>query len=174
MLTRLRLAVVALVVGAIGVLIYGSTVQAETEPPPPVAVEVLTPRAVFTDNVAMEVRLKVDGQGTEAIKTSDASRIVTTKVTVQPGAQIPWHTHHGPVFVTIVQGELTYVSSEDCVGRRYALESAFLDPGHGHVHTAYNSGTTVTQFLATFFEVPKDGPITIPAEGPADCKIPTS
>jgi quercetin dioxygenase-like cupin family protein len=116
----------------------------------------------------------VDGQGTEAVKTSDASRIVTTKVTVQPGAQIPWHTHHGPVFVTIVQGELTYVSSEDCVGRRYALESAFLDPGHGHVHTAYNSGTTVTQFLATFFEVPKDGPISIPAEGPADCKIPTS
>jgi quercetin dioxygenase-like cupin family protein len=173
MLKRLRLTVVALALGALGVLIYGSAVQAETEPPPPVAVEVLTPRAVFTDDVAMELRLKVDGQGTEAIKTSDASRIVTTKVTVQPGAQIAWHTHPGPVFVTIVQGELTYVSSEDCVGRRYAVESAFLDPGHGHVHTAYNSGTTVTQFLATFFEVPKDGAISIQAEKPTGCQIPT-
>jgi len=30
-------------------------------------------------------------------------------------------------------------------------------------------------FVATFFEVPSgDEPITIPAEAPADCKIPTN
>lgn len=30
-------------------------------------------------------------------------------------------------------------------------------------------------FVATFFEVPEgDAPITIPADGPADCKIPTN
>jgi len=172
MLRRLLIAAAALMLGTIGVLIYNASVQAEPEPPP-VAIEVLTPRAVFTDDVAMQVRLKVDGQETDVINSSDASRILTTKVTVQPGAQIPWHTHHGPVFVTIAQGELTYVSSEDCVSRRYAPEQAFLDPGHGHVHTAYNSGTTVTQFFATFFEVPETGPISIPADPPVGCKVPT-
>ena len=76
--------------------------------------------------------------------------------------------------VTIAEGELTYMSSEDCSGRRYPMGTAFLDPGHGHVHTAFNSGKTPTVFLATFFEVPQgNAPISIPAEGPADCKVPT-
>jgi quercetin dioxygenase-like cupin family protein len=172
MLRRLLISAIALAIGVIGSVIYGFSAHAETAPPP-VAIEVLTPRATFTDQVSMRIRLKVDGEGTQVIKTSNASRIVTTRVTVQPGAQIPWHTHHGPVFVTIAQGELTYVSSDDCVGRRYSAGNAFVDPGHGHVHTAYNSGSTVTQFLATFFEVPADGPISIPADGPANCTIPT-
>jgi quercetin dioxygenase-like cupin family protein len=132
----------------------------------------LTPRAVFTDHVSMKLRLKHDGHKT-IIKTSHPSRIVTTRVTVQPGAQIPWHTHHGPVFVTIAEGELTYVSSDHCSRRRYSTGTAFVDPGHGHVHSAYNSGKTVTVFLATFFEVPLTGPISIPADAPKDCKLPT-
>jgi len=156
MLRRLLISAIALAIGVIGSVIYGFSAHAETAPPP-VAIEVLTPRATFTDQVSMRIRLKVEGEGTQVIKTSNASRIVTTRVTVQPGAQIPWHTHHGPVFV----------------GRRYSAGNAFVDPGHRHVHTAYNSGSTVTQFLATFFEVPADGPISIPADGPANCTIPT-
>jgi quercetin dioxygenase-like cupin family protein len=174
MLTRLRNAAVLLAIAAIGFLLYGGTAQADPTPNP-IAVEVLTPRAAFTDNVALQARLKLDGGSTEVVKSADASRVVTTRVTVEPGAQIPWHTHYGPVFVTIAEGELTYGGSEDCVGRRYAAGTAFVDPGHGHVHTAYNSGKTKTVFLATFFEVPEGtGPISPPADGPADCKIPTS
>ena len=33
---------------------------------------------------------------------------------VQPGVQLPWHTHNGPVIVTVIQGELVYVMAEDC------------------------------------------------------------
>jgi quercetin dioxygenase-like cupin family protein len=109
------------------------------------------------------------------IKASNASRIVTTKVTMQPGAQVPWHTHHGPVFITIGQGELTYVSSDDCVARVYPAETAFVERGHGHVQMINNSGQTAAVFLATFFEVPEGtAPITIPVDAPADCKSPTS
>jgi quercetin dioxygenase-like cupin family protein len=155
-----------------GVLACGGNAQAETAP---VAIEVLTPRAAFTDDASIQVRLKVDGLDTNVIKAADPSNVVTTRVTVQPGAQIPWHTHHGPVFVTIARGELTYVSSDGCSSRLYPTGTAFVDPGHGHVHTAYNSGKAVTVFVATFFETPPGtAPITIPADGPADCKIPTS
>ena len=172
MLRQIRNGALVLTIAALGALVYGGSAQAETTP---VAIEVLTPRAAFTDDASMQVRLKVDGHGTDVIKTSDPSNIVTTRVTVQPGAQIPWHTHHGPVFVTLAQGELTYVSSEGCTSRRYPAGTAFVDPGHGHVHTAYNSGSAVTVFVATFFETPPGtAPITIPADGPADCKIPTS
>jgi quercetin dioxygenase-like cupin family protein len=157
------------------VLAYGGTAQAEPTPPAPVVTEVLTPRATFTDDASMQVRLKVDGHGTNVIKTTDLSHIVTNKVTVQPGGQIPWHTHHGPVFVTVVEGELTYLSSEGCTSHRYGAGSAFVDPGHGHVHMAFDSGTTPTVFVATFFEVPEGtAPVGIPAQPPANCKAPTS
>lgn len=172
MLRQVRNGALVLTIAAMGVLACGGNAQAETAP---VAIEVLTPRAAFTDDASMQVRLKVDGHDTDVIKAADPSNVVTTRVTVQPGAQIPWHTHHGPVFVTIAQGELTYVSSDGCSSRLYPTGTAFVDPGHGHVHTAYNSGKAVTVFVATFFETPPGtAPITIPADGPADCRIPTS
>jgi hypothetical protein len=48
-------------VGLASVLLCGGTAQAEPTPPPPVAVEVLTPRAAFTDNVSLQAHLKLDG-----------------------------------------------------------------------------------------------------------------
>jgi quercetin dioxygenase-like cupin family protein len=170
---RVRNAAVALAIATVGIFAYSGSAQAEPTPTP-VAIEVLTPRAAFTDDASMQLRLK-DGHGTNVIKASDPSNIVTTKVTVQPGAQIPWHTHSGPVFVTIAAGELTYVSSDGCGSRRYPTGTAFVDPGHGHVHTAYNSGKVVTVFYATFFEAPSGTtPLSIPADAPAGCKLPTS
>ena len=168
---RLRNGAIVLGVAAVGVFAYGVSARADTTP---VAVEVLTPRAAFTDDASMQFRLK-DGHGTNVIKVSDPSNVVTTKVTVQPGAPIPWHTHHGPVFVTVVKGELSYISSEGCTSRRYPAGNAFIDPGHGHVHAAFNSGEAVTEFVAMFIEAPTgDAPISIPADAPASCKIPTS
>jgi quercetin dioxygenase-like cupin family protein len=174
MLKRTKRGAALLAMGASGVLLYGGTAQADPTPPPPVAVEVLTPRAAFTDDATLQLSLK-DGHGTNVIKAPDPSNIVTTKATVQPGGQIPWHTHAGPVFVTIAEGEMTYVSSEGCASRRYPVGTAFIDPGHGHIHTAYNSGNVLTVFYATFFEAPSGtAPLSIPADAPADCTIPTN
>jgi len=174
MLRRPRNAALLLVIATIGALLYGGTAHADPTPTP-VAIEVLTPRAAFTEQASMQIRLKVDGHGTDVIKVSELSNIVTTRVTVQPGAQIPWHTHPGPVFVTIAQGELTYISSDGCTSRRYPAGTAFVDPGHGHVHTAVNTGDTDAVFTATFFEAPAGAaPVSIPADAPAGCKVPTS
>jgi hypothetical protein len=60
--------------------------------------------------------------------------------TVQPGAMFPWHWHPGMVVVNVTSGELGYVSAMDCVERPYAADEAFVDPGHGHIHTAFNRG----------------------------------
>ena len=106
--------VVAVAAAAVG------PVQAQT-PPPPIAVEVLTQRAVFTDDVELQIRNKVDGHATGVSNSHDPSRTVVAKLTVQPGAQFPWHTHPGPVIVNVAQGELTYIMAHDCVDRPYAL-----------------------------------------------------
>ena len=132
-------------------------------PPPPIATEFLTGRAVFTDNVDLKFKIKQDGTRTRVVNTRDPSRTVVARFTVQPGAQFPWHSHRGPVVVNVVSGELTYRAADDCVDREYPAGTAFVDPGHGHVHTAFNDTNEVTVFVATFFSAPASCPLLIPA-----------
>ncbi|MDP8904496.1 MAG: cupin domain-containing protein [Chloroflexota bacterium] len=134
--------------------------------------EPLTGRASFTDDVTLKFKIKLDGRATEVVNMRDPSLVQTAEITVQPGAMFPWHTHDGLVVVTVASGELVYVSSEDCVERSYVAGEAFVDPGHGHVHTAYNpSATDETVLVATFFGVAASGPLTIPAPAPDDCVV---
>ncbi len=131
--------------------------------PPPIATEFLTGRAVFTDDVDTKFKIKMDGRKTTVVRDKDPSRTVVARFTLQPGARFPWHSHRGPVVVNIVQGELTYLPAHDCVERKYGAGTAFVDPGHGHTHTAWNATGGVTVFVATFFAAPATGPLLIPA-----------
>ena len=144
--------------------------SAAQEPPPPIGAELLTGRAVFTDNVDLKVKAKLDG-ATRVVNVKDPSRTVTARFTVQPGAEFGWHTHAGPVIVNVVEGELTFVDSEGCVEREYPAGTAFVDLGHGHVHNAFNPTAGPTVLVGTFFEAPASGPLVIPAEAPAGCSI---
>ena len=155
----------------IGANVVSSAAQVS---PPPIGTEVLTPRATFTDDVSLKLKLKVDGEGTEIAKAKDASRTVVARITVQPGAQFPWHTHPGPVVANVAQGNLVYVYAHDCAKRDYPAGTAFVDPGGDHVHSAYNPTNGPTVVVATFFDAPEEGPLTIPRheEAPADnCQI---
>ena len=169
-MNRKRIAALAasITVLAIGANVVPSAAQA---PPPPIATEFLTGRAVFTDDVDLKLKIKLDGQATQVVNVEDPSRTVVARFTVQPGAQFPWHTHRGPVIVNVVEGELVYIGADDCVEREYPAGTAFVDPGHGHVHSAFNPTDDVTVFVATFFEAPAEGPLLIPAETPAGCAI---
>jgi quercetin dioxygenase-like cupin family protein len=158
----------------LGVVVIGANVlpSAAQDEPQPIASEPLTARAVFTDDVDLKIKVKHHGERRVVIKAKDPSRTFVARFTVQPGAQFPWHTHPGPVIVNVTQGELVYVGAEDCVERSYPAGTAFVDPGHGHVHTAFNPTGAPTVFVATFFEVPAaPAPLLIPAEAPEDCEV---
>jgi quercetin dioxygenase-like cupin family protein len=133
-------------------------------PPPPIAAEPLTPRSVFPDEIDMKFKLRLHGGRMVVVHVDDPSRTVDVKYTVQPGAQFPWHSHRGPVIVNLISGSLTYVPAGTCHERTYSAGQSFVDPGHGHVHTAFNPGPGVTTFIATFFEAPAEGPLLIPAD----------
>lgn len=136
----------------------------------PITIEPVTPRSELPDPVAGQLRIKEPGGATDVINMPSLSRVVTAKITVQPGAMFPWHTHAGPVLVTIVQGELAYISAEDCTERTYGPGQAFVDAGHGHVHSAANRTGGETIFYATFLQVAATGPLTL-TDGvtPPDC-----
>jgi len=150
-------------------LIAVNVLPSAAQEPPQITTELLTDRAVFTDNVDLKIKTKLDGKATKVVKAKDPSRTVTGRFTLEDGAQFPWHTHRGPVVVNVVQGELTYVGADDCAPREYPAGTAFVDLGHGHVHTAFATGETV--LVATFFEAPATGPLLIPAEEPEGCTI---
>jgi quercetin dioxygenase-like cupin family protein len=158
---------------SIALLLIGVSVlpTAAQEPPPPIGTEFLTDRAVFTDNVGLKVKTKLDGKAARVVNVKDPSRTVTARFTVQPGAEFPWHSHAGPVIVNVTDGELVYVDADDCVEREYPAGTAFVDLGRGHVHTAFNPTDEETVLVATFFEAPAEGSLLIPAEAPAGCTI---
>ena len=149
----------------IGVYVLPALAQ---EPPPPILGEPLTGRAAFVDDVDLKIKIAHDGSETTVVNTSDPSNTVVVRYTVQPGAQFPWHTHAGPVVGNVVSGALTYIAAEDCAEDTYTAGQAFVDAGHGHVHSAVNPTGSPTILIATFFEAPASGPLLIPAES-ADC-----
>ena len=167
---KAALATAIVAVPLVGANVLPSAAQ-QPPPPPPIATEFLTSRAVFTDDVASKFKITGAGEGTTVVKSKDASRTLVARFTVQPGARFPWHTHPGPVIVNVTQGELVYVPADDCSRRAYPAGTAFTDPGHGHVHSAFNRTDQPTVFVATFYEAPAEGPLLIPAEDPAGCTI---
>ena len=164
---------IGLAIALISVALAGLNVlpSAAQQPPPPIAAEILTGRAVFSDDVDLKMKIKLDGQGTRVVKAEDPSRTLVARFTVQPGARFPWHSHAGPVVVNVTKGELVYVDGDDCVERPYAAGTAFVDAGHGHTHTAFNATSAETVIVATFYEAPAQGPLIIPAQAPSNCNI---
>jgi len=138
--------------------------SAAVDPPPPIAAEQLTARSIFTDAIDIKFKLKTHHGGTMVVHVDDPTRTVDVKYTVQPGARFPWHSHYGPVIVNIISGSLTYVPEGTCQEKTYSAGQAFVDAGHGHVHSAYNPGTQPAVFIATFFEAPETGALLIPAD----------
>jgi len=151
-----------------------NVVPSAADPPPqPIAAEQLTnARSVFPDGVEMWIKLKSHGEGATVVKVDDPSRTVVVRYTVQPGARFPWHTHYGPVIVNVSSGSLTFVEAASrnprragtCEEETYVAGQAFVDAGHGHVHSAYNPGPEPTVLVATFLEAPETGPLLIPAD----------
>src|SRR5687767_14329145 len=81
---------------ALGLVAVGLAPSRAQVPPPPILLEPLTPRSTFTDDIRGQFRIKLEGHGTNVVNMRDLSRSLVARITVQPGAQFPWHTHPGP------------------------------------------------------------------------------
>ena len=46
-----------------------------------------------------------------------------------------WHTHPGPVFITVTEGEVTFYEYDDptCTPHRVKKGEGYVDTGHGHI-----------------------------------------
>ena len=126
------------------------------DPPPPIAAEPLTQRSVFPDEIDMKFKLKLHGgrhhgQGQGSVPNG------RRQVHGAAGRPVPLAQPPRAVIVNIVSGSLTYIPADTCHERTYSAGQSFVDPGHGHVHSAINRGTEPMVFVATFFEAPGRG-----------------
>ena len=119
----------------------------------------------------LEAGAKVDADGLK-FKTQDATDVVTQSITVAPGGHTGWHSHPGPVFVTIRSGTLTFYDASEpaCSPVTYRAGDTFIDRGGGHVHIARNEGTTTLELYATYL-VPVGAAIRIDAPDPGNCSF---
>jgi quercetin dioxygenase-like cupin family protein len=133
----------------------GAASTADVPAPLPIASEPLTQRHEFTDEVSVQLRLKASGRSRDVVNIADASRMAVVRFTIQPGVRFPWHSHPGLVLVAVTKGDLVFVYGDDCVQRRYPTGTAFVDPGFGNVHYAFNPTAGELEIVATFLGVPE-------------------
>jgi quercetin dioxygenase-like cupin family protein len=98
--------------------------------------------------------------------------VVTQTITLTPGGHTGWHSHPGPVIVTITAGAMTFYDGDDpaCQPIVYSAGDTFIDRGGGHVHIARNEGTTNLVLYATYL-LPVGAPLRIDEPAPGNCSF---
>ena len=93
------------------------------------------------------------------------------QLTIPPGGHTGWHTHPGPTFVAVAQGEGTlYHGMAGCPMVKYGTGSGFMQPPT-EVHNMRNEGSTPLVLWA-FYALPpgtSNAAIRIDQPRPAEC-----
>jgi hypothetical protein len=52
-----------------------------------------------------------------------------------PGSSTGWHTHPGPVFITVIEGKVTFYEHDDpsCTPKVVSKGEGYVDTGRGHI-----------------------------------------
>ena len=93
------------------------------------------------------------------------------QLTIQPGGHTGWHTHPGPTFVAVAQGQGTlYHAMSGCPSVKYATGAGFMQPPT-EVHNMRNEGTEPLVLWA-FYALPpgtSNAAIRIDQPQPTEC-----
>lgn len=87
------------------------------------------------------------------LKARGSTDIVTQQVRIAPGGHTGWHSHPGPVLVTVKSGsvQLIYANDESCHGVVYGAGDTFVDRGDENIHIARASPFDGVELWATYF-----------------------
>jgi quercetin dioxygenase-like cupin family protein len=101
---------------------------------------------------------------------SGGAEVYVQHAFIPAGGSTIWHTHPGPVIVTVVDGSLTYEDAHagTCRQRTYTEGFGFVDPGFGHVHRAV-AGAEPLHFYAVYILPPGSASHLISTDPPEEC-----
>jgi hypothetical protein len=77
------------------------------------------------------------GDGTVDFRAEAKDRldVVVRAHDYAPGSSTGWHTHPGPVFITVLEGQVTFYERDDpaCKPKVVSKGEGYVDTGHGHI-----------------------------------------
>jgi len=103
------------------------------------------------------------------VRANPGLDVATQAITFQPGGHSGWHTHPGPVFITVVSGTMTFYESTDPACRPIVRTAGqgYLDTGD-HPHLARNETGLPAVNLVIYF-APPGAALRIDEPQPANC-----
>jgi quercetin dioxygenase-like cupin family protein len=90
------------------------------------------------------------------LKTKGSVDVATQQVVIAGGGSTGWHSHPGPVLVTVKSGALRLIYADDltCTGTVYEAGDSFIDRGDAVTHIARNESLTNPVELWATYLVP--------------------
>lgn len=79
-------------------------------------------------------------------KTKADTDLAVDQLTVQPGGFSGWHSHAGPIYLTVKSGQITWFDA-NCVPRTYKAGDSFIEDSH-NTHFVENQTGEVTILIA--------------------------
>jgi len=127
-------------------------------------------RGTFAENTDVKIKSTL-GDRFRVMNVRDSEQVIVQQVTIEPGAQTGWHSHHGPALVVVAAGTMTLYQADDptCTGEAYTAGEVFVDPGQGNVHNGRNDGSEGVVLYATYLDVPPGAGPAIPGANPGTC-----
>ena len=128
--------------------------------------------AALAGSAAIAATLVVRDGGDEPARRLVAGQNVTKPMVIEPGGTTGWHTHPGPVLVTVTSGVLKLVYADDatCEGRTYRAGESYVDRGDKTAHTGLTVGPAKVVLSVTYLVPGEPGtPTRIDAPNPGNC-----
>jgi hypothetical protein len=84
---------------------------------------------------SFKVRSYPQGPGDFKAEAKAATDMVVRQHVYAVGSSTGWHTHPGPVFITVVEGEVTFYERDDptCTPVVVKAGHGYVDTGQGHI-----------------------------------------
>lgn len=120
-------------IAAVTALVVLSAVTAIAIASPPSGVTpTLLARGTFA---TFKVRSYPQGPGDFKAEAKAAADVVIRQHAYAPGSTTGWHTHPGPVFITVVEGQVTFYERDDptCTPIVVTAGHGYVDNGQGHI-----------------------------------------
>jgi quercetin dioxygenase-like cupin family protein len=124
-------------------------------------------RATF-DEAFKAKRAGVDEWEVE-VEAKPALDIAVQRIVFQPGGQSGWHSHPGPVFISVIEGTMTFYESDDptCTPTVRHAGEGFIDVGD-HAHIARNETSEPAINVVTYL-APPAAALRIDQPNPGNC-----
>ena len=103
------------------------------------------------------------------IEAKDGMSIATQTITFEPGHVSGWHSHPGPVFISVKQGTMSFYD-HNCNRTMRSAGEGFLDVGDD-AHLAVNETSTTAINVVTYFVPADQTALRIDEPAPAVCPI---